>query len=138
MECKMTTIEGYLESRLQKFSILDVALIKLVYFVFGLLICSLYPKLLTLDWWYYLSLTVLCALPLWFHFMSLDGSFLERANAYLRTNTPSFQELLFLTLFFFAMMMGVLLPVITHAYWWVYGIIIIALSIKPVNTSWVW
>ncbi len=39
------TVESYLESKLKKFSILDIALIKSVYFVSGLLICLLYPVL---------------------------------------------------------------------------------------------
>ncbi|BCA96069.1 hypothetical protein TUM19329_24300 [Legionella antarctica] len=56
------TAESYLESKLQKFSILDIALIKSVYFVSGLLICLLYPKLLSLGWWFYLILTVDLAL----------------------------------------------------------------------------
>jgi hypothetical protein len=132
------TAESYLESKLQKFSILDLALIKSVYFVSGLLICLLYPKLLSLGWWFYLLLTVLCSMPLSIHLLSQKGNLLEKTTGYLKTNNPSNQVLLFLSVFFFSLIIGVLFPVITHAYWWVYLIIIACLAIKPLRTSWVW
>jgi len=132
------TTESYLNSKLRKFSILDIALIKSVYFIMGLLICNLYSKLLSLDWFFYLVISVLCAFPLYVHLFSQQGNFLEKIKRYLKTNNPSNQMLLLLSVFFFALMVGILLPVITSARWWVYIIIIICLAIKPFRTSKFW
>jgi hypothetical protein len=132
------SVESYLEAKLQRFSILDLSLVKSVYFVFGLLLCSLYPKLLMLNWWFYLILVVLCALPLEVHLFSQKGNLIEKMTAYLKTNNPSNQVLLFLSVFFFSAMIAVLLPFLTYAYWWVYVILMVCLAIKPLQTSWFW
>lgn len=132
------SVETYLEEKLQKFSVIDITFVKLVYFVFGLLIVSLYPKLLLLNWWFYLILTILCAFPLEIHLFSQQGSLLERMTAYLKTNNPSNQVLLFLSVFFFASMIACILPFLTYFYWWIYIILIVGLAIKPLRTSWFW
>ncbi len=132
------TAESYLEQKLQKFSILDISLIKLVYFVLSLLICSLYPDLLEIHWAFYLLMSIFCAMPILVHLLSQSGGFLEKVKIYLKTNNPANQMLLFLSTFFFALMLGTLLPVITELAWWVYVIAIIILAIKPLQTSWVW
>ena len=132
------TAESYLESKLQKFSILDLALIKSVYFIVGLLVCALYPKLIMLDWFFYFIVGVFCSMPLGVHLFSQTGTFLEKTTTYLKTNNASNQMLLFFSTFFFALMIGTLIPVITHLYWWVYLIAIIGLAIKPLQTSWIW
>ena len=63
------TMDSFLSKKLQQFSILDLGLVKLVYFVFGLLIFSLYPKLSTISWLFYLILTVICIMPLWIQYI---------------------------------------------------------------------
>lgn len=132
------TIEHFLEKKLQKFSILDLSLVKSVYFVFGLLICSLYPKLLFLSGWFYLALTVLCSMPLWLHLSSQNGGVLVKMKSYIKTNNPSNQVLLFLSVFFFSFIIGGLLPSLANIYWWAYLLMMIGLAIKPIQTTWFW
>lgn len=132
------TIETFLSKKLQQFSILDLSLVKSVYLVMGLLIFSLYPNLSSLDWWFYLIIAVLCALPLWGHLFSQKGNFTKKMKGYLKTNNPSNQVLLALSVFFSALVLGVLFPVLVSAEWWIYVIIMVILAIKPLTVTWVW
>lgn len=132
------TAESFLKKRLQKFSILDLALIKLVYFVIGLLVASLYPQLIGNDWLFYLIISLFCATPLLIHLFAQKGNYSEKLRLYLKTNNPSNQMLLFLSTFFFALMVACLAPILTEFSWWIYLAIIVACAIKPLQTSWVW
>jgi hypothetical protein len=132
------TTERFLSKKLQQFSILDIGLIKCVYLLLGLLIFSLYPKLSTLDWWFYLPLAILCSIPLWVHFFSQKGSLLKKMQAYLKTNSPSNQMLLAMAMFFFALTFGLLLPTLVSFHWWIYLGAMIILAIKPLTVSWFW
>ena len=132
------SIETFLEKQLQKFSIIDISLVKFVYFFLSLMIFSLYPKLSELDWWFYLTLTVVCVLPLWIFLFSQPGGLFEKMRLYLTSNTPSKQVLLFLSVFFFALMLGVLLPVLVSFTWWYYVFISLLLAIKPLTVSRFW
>lgn len=132
------TIESTLSKKLQQFSIIDYSFVKLVYVVFGFLIFSVYPKLSSLDWWFYLVLFVICALPLYVHLLSQPGGLIDKLHGYLKSNNLALQMLLAMTCFFFALMLGVLLPVLVSAAWWVYLIIMIVLAIKPLTVSWFW
>ncbi len=130
--------ESFLSKQLQKFTLVDLSLVKSVYFVFGLMIFTLYPRLSFLDWWFYLILFVLCWLPLAIHFFSQEGSFFEKAHAFLKSNNPSNQVLLFLSTFFFAFMLAVLFPILGTVCWWIYLIILVGLAIKPLTKTWCW
>lgn len=132
------TAESFLKKRLQKFSILDLALIKLVYFVLGLLVASLHPQLIDNDWLFYLIISLFCATPLLIHLFAQKGNYSEKLRLYLKTNNPSNQMLLFLSTFFFALMVACLAPILTEFSWWIYLAIIVACAIKPLQTSWVW
>jgi hypothetical protein len=132
------TIEQFLEEKLRKFSIVDFALVKSVYFFISLMVCSLYSTLLSISWVFYFTLTFLCLFPLWVHLFSQPGSYLTKAHGYLRTNDPAKQVLVFLSTFFFALMLGVLIPVIVSYTWWFYCIIAIVLAIKPLTVTWFW
>jgi len=132
------SVESVLKEKLQKFSIVDLSLIKSVYFVFSLLIASLYAPLLQLSAFYYLLMTLITAIPLWIHLFSQEGSYFDKVHAYLKTNNPSNQVLLFLSVFFFTMMLASLLPFLTYAAWWIYVLLMVGLAIKPLQTSWVW
>jgi hypothetical protein len=81
---------------------------------------------------------ILCAIPLEIHLFSQKGNLFEKMHAYLKTNNPSNQVLMFLTMFFFALMLATLMPVLASAQWWVYVIIIVLLAIKPLTKSWFW
>ncbi len=132
------TAENFLSKKLQKFSMVDLAFVKWVYFVVGLLVCALYPKVMILDWVFYLVLTVFCAMPLYIHLFSQPGDLLAKMKAYLKTNNPSNQVLLFFSMFFFALMMATLLPVLASVSWWVYVVLIMVLAIKPLTVTWFW
>ncbi|MCH9717835.1 MAG: hypothetical protein K0U24_06120 [Gammaproteobacteria bacterium] len=132
------TAESFLSKQLQKFTLVDLSLVKSVYFVFGLLIFTLYSRLSFLDWWFYGVMFVLCWLPLAVHFFSQEGSVLEKAHAFLKTNNPSNQVLIFLSTFFFSFMLCVLIPVLASVAWWVYVIIMAVLAIKPLTKTWCW
>lgn len=132
------TAESFLSKKLQKFSVLDLSLIKSVYFVFGLLIFALYPNLSFLDWWFYLVLFMICAMPLEVHFFSQKGTLVKKMHAFLKTNNPSNQVLLFLSVFFSACMFGVIFPVLVSGSWWLYIIMMIPLAIKPMQKTWFW
>jgi hypothetical protein len=132
------SIEKKLSKQLQQFSVIDLACVKTVYFVCSLLFFSLYPAVSVLDWWFYLVISLLCAIPLEIHVFSQKGSLLEKIHIYLKTNNPSNQMLLFLSVFFFTLMLGTLFPILTRAYWWVYLIIMVLVAIKPTRKSWFW
>jgi hypothetical protein len=132
------SVESFLSNQLRKFSLVDFGFVKSVYFVVGLFIYSLYSALSSLDWWFYLTLSIVCAVPLYIHITSLAGNLWQKAHAYLQTNNPSNQVLLFLSLFFLALMTGSLMPILVSGSWWVYVSIIVALAIKPLTKTWFW
>ncbi len=132
------TAESFLSKQLQKFSLVDLSLVKSVYFIFGVLIFTLYPRLSFVDWWFYCILFVLCWAPLGVHFFSQEGAFFDKAHAFLKTNNSSNQVLLFLSTFFFAFMLCALIPVLAEVYWWVYLILMVGLAIKPLTKTWCW
>jgi fatty acid desaturase len=132
------SVESYLSSQLQKFNIVDFACVKTVYFLFGLLIFSLYSPLASIDWWFYLIFLVFTAFPLEVHLFSQKGGYVEKMHHYLKTNNPSNQVLLFLSIFFFTCMLAVLIPVLASATWWVYLILMAIFAIKPMTKSWYW
>lgn len=132
------TTESYLSNQLQKLSLLDLSFVKAVYFIFGLLLFTLYPKLALLDWWFYLMLGLISWLPLLVHFLSQSGGLLQKAHAYLKTNNPCNQVLLFLSTFFFALMISTLFPSIANVSWWIYAGLMVLCSIKPLTQTWFW
>lgn len=132
------SIESSLDAELHKFSVIDFSCIKLVYFCMGLLLFVFYSNLSVLDWWFYGALTLICAMPLWVHFLSSKGSLKERIHIYLKTNTSAKQVLLFLSCFFFALFLAVLLPSIVSFAWWVYAVLLLLFAIKPLTVSRCW
>lgn len=132
------TAESFLSQKLQKFSIVDFGCVKIVYLVLGLLIFSLYMPLMGLSWWFYLVLAALCALPLYIHLFSQPGGMIEKMHRYLKTNNPSNQVLLFLSMFFFSLMLGALMPVLTSFHWWIYVTVMIIFALKPMTKTWLW
>lgn len=132
------TIESFLEKKLQRFSIVDFSLIKSAYFFISLLIFSLYPKLSEIDWWFYCLLALLCGMPLWVHFFSQPGNLIKKMHGYLKTNGPATQVLLFLSVFFFSLMLGVLMPFLMSFPWYYSLITAVILAIKPLTITWFW
>lgn len=132
------SIETFLENQLRKFSILDFSLVKSVYFIISILIFSLYTPLAGIGWLFYAVLCLLCAVPLWVHLFSQEGALMDKMDSYLKTNGPANQVLLFLSVFFSAMMLCVLFPVISSFSWYTYCVIAILLAIKPLTVTKFW
>lgn len=132
------SLESFLSKKLQRFSFLDIVLVKLVYLVVTFLLFSLYSPLESLDWWAYLTLTAITALPLHIHEFSVKGPFSKKVQNYLKTNNPSNQVLLFLTMFGFGCMLCTLFPLLASYEWWYYVIVIVALAIKPATKNLYW
>lgn len=132
------TVEAFLSGKLSRFTVVDIALVKAVYFLFGLFVYSIYPVLDGLDWWFYGLLCAGAVFPLMLHFFHVKGGLLERSRAYLESNSPALQMLLFLSQFFAALMLGTLLPVLVSGPWWLYLALMVVLAIKPMKTNMFW
>ncbi|AEE26820.1 hypothetical protein [Francisella hispaniensis] len=130
--------EQFLAEKLQQFSLLDIALVKIVYFLVGLLIASNYIILTSISWVFYLLMFLTAVFPIAIHLLSFEGSYIEKARGYLKTNKPSYQVLLFFSMFFFACMLAVLIPVLLVVPWYAYVILIVVFAIKPMRSNIFW
>lgn len=95
--------EQFLAEKLQQFSLLDIALVKIVYFLVGLLVATNYIVLTSVSWIFYLLMFLIAVFPIVIHLFSFEGSYIQKARKYLKTNKPSYQVLLFFSMFFFCM-----------------------------------
>ncbi|KTC85310.1 hypothetical protein [Legionella cincinnatiensis] len=131
--------ETYLSKKLHRFDLIDYVLVMIVYFVVGLLIFSIYPPLRGIDWWFYLLLLIIGIFPLIIHLVSRPGDTLKsKFHSCVKTNTPALQVLLFLGMFFFSCIMELIFPIFDQVPLWVYLIIIVILSLKPLQKTWFW
>lgn len=130
--------EGFLTAQLRKFSLLDIALVKLVYLLVGLLIASQYEPLMKVDGWVYIALVIICAMPLYLRLFANPGRWLDKSRAYLATNDPAHQVLLFLCMLFSALWLSGIFPVLMSAPWWAYLCLIAVLAIKPMTKTVFW
>lgn len=87
--------EQFLAEKLQQFSLLDIALFKIVYFLVGLLVATNYIVLTSVSWIFYLLMFLIAVFPIVIHLFSFEGSYIQKARKYLKTNKPSYQVLLF-------------------------------------------
>ena len=92
----------------------------------------------SLDWWFYGLLGLAAAFPLWLHFFTFEGSYFDKGRAYLKSNSPALQVLLFMTQMFFALMLACLIPWLVSGEWWLYLVLIFVLAIKPMTTTVFW
>jgi hypothetical protein len=132
------SVEQFLSGKLRKFSILDIGLVKAVYFLFGLLLYSAYVPLRQPDWWFWLLLGGVSGFPLVIHLFSFPGNWFAKGRAYLESNSPALQVLLFLTQLFAAFLVAALLPVLASGAWWIYVGLIALLAIKPMTKTVFW
>ena len=130
--------EKFFSEKLQKFSLLDIALVKCVYFLVGLLMATNYLVLTTISWIFYLVMFSIAALPIVLHLLSFKGSYLEKVRQYLKTNKPAYQVLLFFSMLFSACMMAVLIPYVIQMPWYAYVVLIVLLAIKPMRSNLFW
>ena len=130
--------EDFLSEKLQNFKFIDIVLVKIVYFLFGLLISTSYIALMEVSWIFYLMLSLIAFFPIVIHLLSFEGSYIEKVNNYLRTNKPSYQALLFFSMFFLACSLAALLPSLTVVPWYIYMTLIVILAIKPMFSNIYW
>ncbi|ASG68557.1 hypothetical protein fh0823_15980 [Francisella halioticida] len=130
--------EEFLSEKLQRFTLVDIALVKIVYFLVGLLVVTNYLVLTTVSWIFYLLMALMAVFPIVIHLFSFEGSYVEKARMYLKTNKPSYQVLLFFSQFFFACMLTVLIPALILVPWYVYVILIVIFAIKPMRSNMFW
>ncbi|AEE87873.1 hypothetical membrane protein [Francisella cf. novicida Fx1] len=130
--------EQFLAEKLQRFSLLDIALVKIVYFLVGLLVATNYIVLTSVSWIFYLLMFLIAVFPIVIHLFSFEGSYIQKARKYLKTNKPSYQVLLFFSMFFFACTLAVLIPALSLVPWYVYLILIIIFAIKPMRSNMFW
>ncbi|WP_162902411.1 hypothetical protein [Facilibium subflavum] len=112
------SMEQYLSHQLQKFSLLDIALVKIVYLLCGVLVALNYSPLLQVGWLFYLIMMLISAIPLLLHFFSIPGSYLQKAKHYLGSNKPAYQVLLFFTMFFLGCLLSTVMPFLQVIPWW--------------------
>jgi hypothetical protein len=120
------------------FSLLDFTLVKLVYLLFGLWALKIYPVLGQLDWWFWLVLGSLAGIPLLLHWSQGEGNAMEKSRAFIASNTPSLQVLLFLSQFFIGILLGILLPGLLGGPWWLLLVLIGLGAIKPMTKTVLW
>jgi hypothetical protein len=131
--------ELFLSEKLRRFEVIDYIFVMLVYYVFGLMILSVYPPLMSIAWWFYLIVLIICAFPLIIHLISQPGeTLLSKFNPCVKSNTPSLQILLSLVMFFAACIIVSFIPMLAHVKWWIYLIILVLLSLKPLQKNWFW
>lgn len=130
--------EAYWTIRIRRFSLVDFALVKLVYFLFGLWLLTVYPALGELHWGGFVALGALCGFPLILHWLSAPGGLIQKSHAYIDSNIPAFQVLLFLSQFFVAIAVGILLPMLVSGPWWLLLVIITLAAIKPMTKTVFW
>jgi hypothetical protein len=130
--------EEYLSEKLQRFTLLDLGLVKIVYCLVGLLVVTNYLVLMRVSWIFYLLMALIALFPLMLHLFSFEGSYLEKSRKYVKTNKPAYQVLLFFTEFFFACMIATLIPVLALVPWYVYIILIVVFAIKPMRSNMFW
>ncbi|QIV94114.1 hypothetical protein [Allofrancisella frigidaquae] len=130
--------EDYLSEKLQKFTLVDLVLVKIVYLLVGLLVATSYFALSEVSWVFYLVMFLIAAMPLILHLFSFQGSYLEKARQYLKTNKPAYQVLLFFTQFFFGCMLVTLVPILSLVPWYIYLLLIMVFAIKPMRSNMFW
>ncbi|ADA79188.1 putative membrane protein [Francisella tularensis] len=62
--------EQFLAEKLQQFSLLDIALVKIVYFLVGLLVATNYIVLTSVSWIFYLLMFLIAVFPIVIHLFS--------------------------------------------------------------------
>lgn len=132
------SLDAFLSKKLQKFSVVDISFVKLVYCVVGLLLISLFKGLQIITWGYYLTFMLLAAMPLWVNMFSQQGGYLQKAKQYIKSNNPQKQMLLFLSMFGFAGILACFFPMLIGYEWYWYVIAIFVLAIKPATKSLYW
>lgn len=130
------TPEKFLSIRLRRLSIVDFALVETAYIVLGLLLAKLYAPFAHLGWGVYLTLSLVCALPVWMRFFEYTGTIWEREKKFLKNNTPAQQVLVLVACIGFSLFASRIFPSLLAAPVWVYLALIAALVIKPIRHAW--
>jgi len=130
--------EEFIASKLRKFSLVDICLVSLVYFLVGLLVSTNYYPLLHISWIFYLVLICITSIPIILHLFTVYGLLLDRIHHYVKTNNPAYQTLLFLTMFFLGCIVVTFITSLCLIPSYIYIILIIILAIKPMRSNLFW
>ncbi len=128
----MTTYQ-FLSKKLQKFTLVEFAMVKWVYITLGVLIASLYTPLLAVSGWAFLVITLLAGLPLIVYTLGFKGGIKQKCRQYLQNNNPSNQVLTLISCSFLGIAAAAFCPVLASYEWWVYILIMLILVAKPFN-----
>ncbi|MED7789089.1 hypothetical protein [Francisella sp. 19X1-34] len=130
--------EEYISENLHKFSLLDIILVEIVYFLVGVLIATNYYALMNMSWIFDIVIALIAMAPIIIHLFTIQGSLLDKIHHYVETNNPAYQTLLFFSMFFLGCTLANLLPVLSLVPWYGYIILMIVLSIKPMRSNLFW
>ncbi len=131
-------IEKFLSEKLQRFSLVDIMLVRVVYLLIGLLTASLYTQLAMISWIFYVVMMLIAGSPIIFRLFSFEGSMLSRAKQFVKSNMPSFQILLFFISFFLGCALVSAIPWLIGVDWWIYVGLIVVFAIKPMKSNMFW
>lgn len=131
--------EKFFSEKLRRFNVTEYILAMSVYFVVSLWIVSVYAPLRGIDWWFYLLMIIICVFPLIVHLISQPGDRLKaKFLPCVKSNSPSLQVLSFFVMFFLACIVVSIFPIFVNISWWAYLIMILILSVKPIQKTWFW
>ncbi len=127
-----------IDNNLSKFTTNEFMYIKLVYLFISLLIVSLYQKLTTISFLFYLIMLCIFLFPLVLEGLSYKGDREEKLEQYLIHNTVSKQVLVFSSCFFVGIILSQLFPFLLNIKSYVYLFLIILFAVKPMKKSLYW
>ena len=124
-------LENEISTHIRKLNLFDFAVIKLAYFSMSALVYANYDVLSHIDWWAYLILAAIAALPLYVHLFSFSGSYIEKTKKYIRSNMFAYQILFALSVMFFSFTIFHFLPFLFMINWIVFVCVI---AFSAINT----
>ena len=130
--------EEFIANKLRKFSLIDICLVSIVYFLVGLLIATNYYPLQNISWIFYLVLICITGIPIILHLFTVEGPLLDRIHHYVKTNNQAYQTLLFLTMFFLGCIVATFITSLCLIPSYIYIILIIIFAIKPMRSNLFW
>lgn len=129
-------LEQFLSRRLRRLSIIDFGFVETAYLIFGILFIKLYPPLALLSGWFYLAVSLICALPVWVRVFGYAGNLWEKEVQFLKHNTPAHQVLIFIACVSFGILTGVIFPRLLSYPGWVYWTLMGLAAAKPLKKVW--
>lgn len=130
--------EQFLAEKLQQFSLLDIALVKIVYFLVGLLVATNYIVLTSVSWIFYLLMFLIAVFPIVIHLFSHLRVHISKKRVNILKQISHHTKYFCSLVCFFACTLAVLIPALSLVPWYVYLILIIIFAIKPMRSNMFW